>query len=85
MKLMIDGYLSGNGIGRCPHIKGVKVNSIIGPALIGKDPTQQTAIVNFMVYGLIKTCAIKRVEPVVCLLCAKLRPLSMAFISTKQR
>ena len=93
MKLMIDGYLSGNGIGRCPHIKGVKVNSIIGPALIGKvsvsliyyvqclkfvakvgfffshscvlccflqDPTQQTAIVNFMVYGLIKTCAIKR-------------------------
>ncbi|VVB02288.1 unnamed protein product [Arabis nemorensis] len=28
------------------------VNSIIGPALIGKDPTQQTAIDNFMVHEL---------------------------------
>ncbi|KAG2257832.1 hypothetical protein Bca52824_077126 [Brassica carinata] len=28
------------------------VNSIIGPALIGKDPTQQTAIDNFMVHQL---------------------------------
>jgi len=28
------------------------VNNIIGPALIGKDPTQQTAIDNFMVHEL---------------------------------
>ncbi|KAG2309203.1 hypothetical protein Bca52824_028951 [Brassica carinata] len=32
--------------------KAVGVNNIIGPALIGKDPTQQTAIDNFMVHEL---------------------------------
>ncbi|KAG2246089.1 hypothetical protein Bca52824_085717 [Brassica carinata] len=36
MKLMIAGYLSDNGIGRCPHIKSVKVRYVVpSGALVG--------------------------------------------------
>ncbi|KAI3835526.1 hypothetical protein MKX03_032072, partial [Papaver bracteatum] len=54
-----------------PNAAVDNVNSIIGPALIGKDPTQQTKIDNFMVRELDRTTnewanAILAVSLVVC-------------------
>ncbi|XP_048592719.1 uncharacterized protein LOC125576515 [Brassica napus] len=49
---------------------------IIGPALIGKYPTQHTAIDKFMVYKLIKTSGIGVIKRILTLSAPKRSPVS---------